>query len=87
MGQICKKKKITWLLWLEHVFKMCEHLCYQVRTLAREIYNQYFKAAEATPRGIMYKMKVMVQQLEAACAKQITQVKVGTLQLPNTSFC
>ncbi|WAR20557.1 HECD1-like protein [Mya arenaria] len=47
----------------------------KVRLLARDLYNEYFKVAESTPRGVVNKMKVIVQQLEAACAKQITQVK------------
>lgn len=47
----------------------------KVKSQAREIYEQYFRTAEAMPRSVVYKMKKIVQQLEAACAKQITQVK------------
>lgn len=52
-----------------------EALRSKVKSQAREIYDEYFKAAESMPRSIVYKMRMIVQQLEAACAKQITQVK------------
>lgn len=45
--------------------------------MAREIYEQYFRAAEAMPRGVVAKIRNIVQQLEAACAMQISQVRVG----------
>ena len=44
--------------------------------MAREIYEQYFRAAEAMPRGVVAKIRNIVQQLEAACAMQISQVRV-----------
>jgi E3 ubiquitin-protein ligase HECTD1 len=53
----------------------------QVKNQARDIYEQYFRAAEAMPRGVVAKIRIIVQQLEAACAKQITQVKVRTYYL------
>ncbi|KAK3576282.1 hypothetical protein CHS0354_036017 [Potamilus streckersoni] len=49
----------------------------KVKSLAREIYEQHFMSAEALPRSVVYKMRTIVQQLEAACAKQITQVKTA----------
>lgn len=49
----------------------------KVKTMAREIYEQYFRAAEAMPRGVVAKIRNIVQQLEAACAMQISQVRVG----------
>ncbi|XP_052267734.1 E3 ubiquitin-protein ligase HECTD1-like isoform X2 [Dreissena polymorpha] len=47
----------------------------KVKSLAREIYNEYFKAAEAMPRSVVHRMKKLCQKMETACAKQITQVK------------
>lgn len=47
-----------------------------MKNQAREIYEQYFRAAEAMPRGVVAKIRVIVQHLETACAKQISQVKV-----------
>lgn len=49
--------------------------------MAREIYEQYFRAAEAMPRGVVAKIRNIVQQLEAACAMQISQVRVGNSPL------
>ena len=48
--------------------------------MAREIYEQYFRAAEAMPRGVVAKIRNIVQQLEAACAMQISQVRVRLLK-------
>ncbi|XP_071078576.1 E3 ubiquitin-protein ligase HECTD1-like isoform X2 [Haliotis cracherodii] len=47
----------------------------KVKSLARELYEDYFKAAEATPRGVVAKLCGIVQQLESSCAKQISQIK------------
>ncbi|KAL5009008.1 hypothetical protein ScPMuIL_014589 [Solemya velum] len=47
----------------------------KVKNQARQLYEEYFRAAEAVPRDIVAKMRTIVQQLEAACAKQISQVK------------
>lgn len=52
-----------------------EEIKTKVKNQARDIYEQYFRAAEAMPRGVVAKIRVIVQQLEAACAKQISQVK------------
>ena len=61
-------------------------LILQVKGQAREIYEQYFRTAEAMPRSVVYKMKKIVQQLEAACAKQITQVKVNLFSNSGSKF-
>lgn len=50
----------------------------KVRTLARELYEQYFRAAEASPRGIVARIKNIVHRLEASYAKQISQIKSPT---------
>uniref|UniRef100_K1RA79 E3 ubiquitin-protein ligase n=1 Tax=Magallana gigas TaxID=29159 RepID=K1RA79_MAGGI len=52
-----------------------EEIRSKVKTMAREIYEQYFRAAEAMPRGVVAKIRNIVQQLEAACAMQISQVR------------
>ncbi|XP_033735284.1 E3 ubiquitin-protein ligase HECTD1-like isoform X2 [Pecten maximus] len=52
-----------------------EEIKTKVRHQAREIYEDYFRAAEAMPRGVVAKIRTIVQQLEAACAKQISQVR------------
>ncbi|XP_041351620.1 E3 ubiquitin-protein ligase HECTD1-like isoform X2 [Gigantopelta aegis] len=49
----------------------------KVKTLASELYEQYFKLAEATPRGVVAKLCSVVQQLESACAMQINHVKLA----------
>ena len=48
----------------------------QMRAAARELYEEYFKAAEAKPRGVVYKLRAIVQQLESAFACQLSQIKV-----------
>ena len=55
---------------------LCCLNCLQVKSLAREIYNEYFKKAETMPRSVVCTMQKIVQKLEGSCAKQITQVKV-----------
>ncbi|XP_021359960.1 E3 ubiquitin-protein ligase HECTD1-like [Mizuhopecten yessoensis] len=52
-----------------------EEIKTKVRQQARGIYEDYFRAAEAMPRGVVAKIRTIVQQLEAACAKQISQVR------------
>ncbi|KAK0043521.1 E3 ubiquitin-protein ligase HECTD1 isoform X5 [Biomphalaria pfeifferi] len=47
----------------------------KVRTTARELYEEYFKAAEAKPRGVVSKLCAIVQQLESAFARQLSQIK------------
>ncbi|XP_014790157.1 E3 ubiquitin-protein ligase HECTD1 [Octopus bimaculoides] len=50
----------------------------KVRTLARELYEQYFRVAEASPRSIVARIKNIVHRLEASYAKQISQIKSPT---------
>ncbi|XP_050406417.1 E3 ubiquitin-protein ligase HECTD1 isoform X3 [Patella vulgata] len=47
----------------------------KVRSVARDLYEDYFREAEAKPRGVVAKLFTIVQQLEAACAKHISQIK------------
>ncbi|GFR88010.1 E3 ubiquitin-protein ligase HECTD1 [Elysia marginata] len=50
----------------------------KIRTAARELYEEYFKTAEAKPRGVVYKLRAIVQQLESAFACQLSQIKPST---------
>ena len=45
--------------------------------MAREIYDKYFREAQATPRGVVAKLRNIMYQLEAACIKHQAQIKVG----------
>lgn len=42
----------------------------KVKTQAQEIYDKYFKAAQAQPRGVVAKLGNIVAQIERACQKQ-----------------
>lgn len=42
----------------------------KVKYLAQSIYEQYFKAAQAQPRGVVAKLGGIVAQIERACQKQ-----------------
>ncbi|XP_067621577.1 E3 ubiquitin-protein ligase Ufd4 isoform X2 [Eurosta solidaginis] len=42
----------------------------QVKSLARDIYNKYFKAAQAVPRGAVAKLTSIVKQIEVALEEQ-----------------
>lgn len=42
----------------------------KVRNQAQEIYDRYFKAAQAQPRGVVAKLSTIVLQIEKACQKQ-----------------
>ncbi|XP_026465706.1 E3 ubiquitin-protein ligase Ufd4 isoform X4 [Ctenocephalides felis] len=42
----------------------------QIKTLASDLYNRYFKAAQAVPRGAVAKLVAIVSQIEKACLKQ-----------------
>ncbi|XP_015591532.2 E3 ubiquitin-protein ligase HECTD1 isoform X2 [Cephus cinctus] len=42
----------------------------KVKTQAQEIYERYFKAAQAQPRGVVAKLGAIVSQIEKACQKQ-----------------
>ena len=41
----------------------------KVRKLAREVYEQHFRVAEAVPRGVVATLRGIVSKLEAACEK------------------
>ncbi|XP_043269545.1 E3 ubiquitin-protein ligase HECTD1 isoform X3 [Venturia canescens] len=42
----------------------------KVKAQAQEIYESYFKAAQAQPRGVVAKLSAIVNQVEKACQKQ-----------------
>ncbi|XP_076297611.1 ubiquitin fusion-degradation 4-like isoform X1 [Lasioglossum baleicum] len=42
----------------------------KVKMQAQDIYERYFKAAQAQPRGVVAKLGVIVSQIEKACQKQ-----------------
>uniref|UniRef100_A0A1B6DIC7 E3 ubiquitin-protein ligase n=1 Tax=Clastoptera arizonana TaxID=38151 RepID=A0A1B6DIC7_9HEMI len=42
----------------------------KVKIQAQEIYDKYFKAAQAQPRGVVAKLGTIVAQIERACQKQ-----------------
>lgn len=44
---------------------------------AQEIYDKYFKAAQAQPRGVVAKLGNIVAQIERACQKQHTNYRDG----------
>lgn len=44
---------------------------------AQEIYDKYFKVAQAQPRGVVAKLGNIVAQIERACQKQHTNYKDG----------
>ena len=46
----------------------------QVKNVARDIYERYFRVAQATPRGVVAKLCSIVQRLEEACERQVTGV-------------
>lgn len=46
----------------------------QVKILAKDIYSQHFRAAQAVPRGVVAKLCAVVRELEAACDKHSCQV-------------
>ena len=48
----------------------------QVKSLARQLYEEYFREAEATPRGVVAKLKTIVKQLDSALAIQIGHLRV-----------
>lgn len=53
---------------------------YQVKNIARDLYNRYFKAAQAVPRGAVAKLCTIVRQIECAleeqCAPRSTMLQV-----------
>jgi len=50
-----------------------EALKAKVRTQAKEIYDTYFKTAQATPRSTVAKLANIVAQVERACDKQCSR--------------
>ncbi|XP_011314687.1 E3 ubiquitin-protein ligase HECTD1 isoform X8 [Fopius arisanus] len=44
----------------------------KVKTQAQEIYENYFKAAQAQPRGVVAKLAAIVSQVDKACQKQLS---------------
>ena len=42
----------------------------KVKAQAQEIYESYFKAAQAQPRGVVAKLSAIVSQVEKSCQKQ-----------------
>ena len=53
----------------------------QVRTLAKELYDQHFRAAQAKPRGVVAKLCSIVERLEKACEKHssVIMVSIGAI--------
>ncbi|XP_076442551.1 E3 ubiquitin-protein ligase HECTD1-like isoform X4 [Babylonia areolata] len=47
----------------------------KVKSLARQLYEEYFREAEATPRGVVAKLKTIVKQLDSALAMQIGHLR------------
>ncbi|XP_063240551.1 E3 ubiquitin-protein ligase HECTD1 isoform X2 [Bacillus rossius redtenbacheri] len=54
-----------------------EALKQKVKVQAQEIYEKYFKAAQAQPRGVVAKLGNIVAQIERACQKQHTNNREG----------
>ncbi|XP_053677617.1 E3 ubiquitin-protein ligase Ufd4 [Anopheles nili] len=48
---------------------------YQLHKLARDLYNRYFKAAQAVPRGAVAKLSKIVHQIEIALEEQQSMQK------------
>ena len=48
-----------------------EALKQKIKSLAQEIYEGYFQAAQSQPRGVVAKLGTIVAQLERACYKQV----------------
>lgn len=49
-----------------------EALKQKIKSLAQEIYDGYFQAAQSQPRGVVAKLGTIVAQLERSCFKQQT---------------
>ncbi|KAL1139402.1 hypothetical protein AAG570_006386 [Ranatra chinensis] len=54
-----------------------EALRHKVKTQAQEIYDKYFRAAQAQPRGVVAKLGAIVAQIERAVEKQLWSVSVS----------
>ncbi|KAK8751081.1 hypothetical protein OTU49_012922 [Cherax quadricarinatus] len=44
----------------------------KVKSLARDVHDKYFKAAQTQPRGVVAKLGNIVAQIERACQKQVS---------------
>lgn len=56
----------------------------KVKSQAQEIYERYFKAAQAQPRGVVAKLGTIVNQIEKACQKQQSGNREWRHMLQNT---
>ncbi|XP_062549270.1 E3 ubiquitin-protein ligase Ufd4 isoform X2 [Armigeres subalbatus] len=56
---------------------------YQVKNIARDLYNRYFKAAQAVPRGAVAKLCNIVRQIECALEEQCAPKVISQLQVRN----
>lgn len=45
----------------------------QVKNMARDLYNRYFKAAQAVPRGAVAKLSLIVRQIEESLEEQCSR--------------
>uniref|UniRef100_A0A182VUY9 E3 ubiquitin-protein ligase n=1 Tax=Anopheles minimus TaxID=112268 RepID=A0A182VUY9_9DIPT len=52
---------------------------YQLNKLARDLYNRYFKAAQAIPRGAVAKLSKIVHQIEIALEEQQSSSKAALI--------
>ncbi|XP_014675759.1 PREDICTED: E3 ubiquitin-protein ligase HECTD1-like, partial [Priapulus caudatus] len=59
----------------------------KVKAFARELYDQYFVAAQATPRGVVAKLRKIVDNLDSAYAKQLTRVAAAAAAAAATAVC
>lgn len=50
-----------------------------MKTIARELYDVYFKSAQAHPRGMVAKLCNIVGQIERACQKQLSNPNSNVL--------
>lgn len=55
----------------------------QVKVQAQEIYEKYFKAAQAQPRGVVAKLGNIVAQIERACQKQVREYTLHDFYVVN----
>jgi E3 ubiquitin-protein ligase HECTD1 len=56
---------------LNHGRNKAEAIKHRVRTSAREIYENFFRAAQAKPRGVVATLANIVSRIESACHKQL----------------
>lgn len=60
------------MIWvvIDCLLSNVDHCLVQVKVQAQDIYDKYFKAAQAQPRGVVAKLGNIVAQIERACQKQ-----------------